>query len=119
MRERATVDQDFEVTEHDEGEAIRIAVSGEVDVATAPLLRDRLYDAVDRSHGPVIVDLLAVTFIDSTALGVLIGARERSQARGSDLRLVLKEARLIKIFEITGLTELFTMFTSVSEAAAQ
>jgi anti-sigma B factor antagonist len=117
-RERAPVDQEFGVTEHDEGGVLRIAVSGEVDVATAPLLRERLYQAIDRSTGPVVVDLLAVTFIDSTALGVLIGARERSEANGSVLRLVLKEARLMKIFEITGLTELFSMFPSVAEAVA-
>ncbi len=98
---------------------LRIAVSGEVDVATAPVLRERLYDSVDRSNGPVIVDLLAVTFIDSTALGVLIGAQERCEAHGSELRIVLEEARLIKIFEITGLTELFSMFPSVAEAVAR
>jgi anti-sigma B factor antagonist len=117
-RERATVDQEFGVAEHDEGGVLRIAVNGEVDVATAPLLRERLYQAIDRRTGPVVVDLLAVTFIDSTALGVLIGARERSEANGSDLRLVLKEARLMKIFEITGLTDLFSMFPSVAEAVA-
>jgi anti-sigma B factor antagonist len=50
---------------------------------------------------------------------VLIGARERSEAKGSDLRIVLKEPRLVKVFEITGLTELFTMYSSVAEAAAQ
>jgi anti-sigma B factor antagonist len=112
------VDEAFGVTEHDEEGAVRIAVSGEVDVATAPVLRERLYQAVDSSSGPVIVDLLAVTFLDSTALGVLIGARERSEAHGRDLRLVLKEARLVKIFEITGLTELFTIYPSVAEAVA-
>lgn len=110
------MDQAFGVVEHDENGALRIAVAGEVDVATAPSLREHLYQAVDRATGPVIVDLLAVTFIDSTALGVLIGARERSEAQGRELRLVLKEARIIKIFEITGLTELFSIYPSVSEA---
>jgi anti-sigma B factor antagonist len=113
------VDQEFGVIAHDEDGVLRIAVRGEIDVATAPVLRERLFDSVDRSTGPVIVDLLAVTFIDSTALGVLIGARERSEAHGTDLRIVLKEARLIKIFEITGLTEVFSMFPSVAEAVAR
>jgi anti-sigma B factor antagonist len=113
------MDQAFEVVEQDEDGALVVGVTGEIDVATAPVLRERLYDAVDRSTGPVIVDLLAVTFIDSTALGVLIGAKERSEAHGSDLRLVLREPRLIKIFEITGLTELFSMFPSRAEAIAQ
>ncbi len=113
------MDEAFGVTRNDEDGAVRIAVSGEVDVATAPALREQLYEAVDSGGGPVIVDLLAVTFLDSTALGVLIGARERSESLGRDLRLVLKEARLVKIFEITGLTELFAIFPTVAEAAAQ
>jgi anti-sigma B factor antagonist len=112
------VEQAFGVTEHDDEGLIRVAVSGEVDVATAPVLREHLYEAVDRSTGPVIVDLLAVTFIDSTALGVLIGSLERGKGQGSDLRIVLKEPRLIKIFEITGLTELFSLFPSIAEAVA-
>jgi anti-sigma B factor antagonist len=113
------VDQVFGVEVHDEDGLLRVAVRGEVDMATAPQLRESLYDAVDRSAGPVIVDLLAVTFIDSTALGVLIGALERSKARDAELRVVLNEARLVKIFEITGLTELFPLFPSIAEAVAR
>jgi anti-sigma B factor antagonist len=117
-KERATVDQAFEIVEHDEGGLLRIAVSGEVDVATAPTLRERLYDAVDRSSEVVIVDLLAVTFIDSTGLGVLIGTQERGNGQGTQVRIVVREPRIVKIFEITGLTELFTMYPTVAEAAA-
>ena len=84
------MDQVFGVEVHDEDGLLRVAVRGEVDIATAPQLRESLYEAVDRSAGPVIVDLLAVTFIDSTALGVLIGARERSKARGAELRVGLE-----------------------------
>ncbi len=113
------MDEAFGVTRHDVDGVVRIAVSGEVDVATAPVLREQLYEAVDGSDGTVIVDLLAVTFLDSTALGVLIGARERGEALGRSLRLVLKEPRLVKIFEITGLTELFEIFPTVDEAVGQ
>ncbi len=112
------MDEAFEIDERDEDEFVHVLVRGEVDVATAPTLREHLYAAVDRSSGPVIVDLLAVTFIDSTALGVLIGTRERAEQRGTGLRLVVKEPRIIKIFEITGLTELFSIAPTVAEAAA-
>jgi anti-sigma B factor antagonist len=117
-RERVSVDQAFGIEEYAEGGMLRIAVSGEVDVATAPTLREHLYGAVDRSKEVVIVDLLGVTFIDSTALGVLIGAQERSDEHGTLLRIILKEARIIKIFEITGLTDLFSIFPTVTEAVA-
>ena len=55
-----------------------------------------------RGSGRMVVDLLGVTFIDSTALGVLIGTKERSEQAGIDLRLVMEEPRIIKIFEIQG-----------------
>lgn len=112
------MDHAFGIVEEAEDGVLRLAVRGEVDVATAPTLREHLYGAVDRGVGVVIVDLSGVTFIDSTALGVLIGAHERSIERGVQLRIILKEARIVKIFEITGLTELFSIFPTVAEAVA-
>jgi anti-sigma B factor antagonist len=113
------VEETFGVDERNADDLAYLSVRGELDLAAAPTLREHLYAAVDRSSGPLIVDLLAVTFIDSTALGVLIGTRERCAERGIELRLVLEDARIIKIFEITGLTELFTMSPTVTEAAAR
>ena len=112
------MDEAFAVDERDDHDLVYIAVRGELDVATAPTLRKRLYAAVDRSSGPFILDLLGVTFIDSTALGVLIGTKERCDAVGAELRLVLEESRIIKVFEITGLTELFSISSTLDEAVA-
>jgi anti-sigma B factor antagonist len=118
-REGASVDQQpFAVSEHDEQGSLRLAVTGEIDVATAPTLRERLDGAIDRGTGILIVDLLGVTFLDSTALGVLIGARERCQQQSMQLRIVLSEARIVKIFEITGLTEMFSIFPTLAQAVA-
>jgi anti-sigma B factor antagonist len=64
----------------------------------------------------VVADLLGVTFLDSTALGVLIGASKRCQAAGGDLRIVVAEPRMLKIFEITGLTDFFSLFPTLEEA---
>lgn len=94
-----------------------VSVVGELDLATAPNLQSHLEEAVDRGT-LVIADLLGVTFIDSTALGVLIGALKRSQSAGGDLRIVVAEPRILKLFEITGLTELFSIFPTVDEARA-
>ena len=62
------------------------------------------------------MDLLNVTFIDSTALGVLIGGLKRSQTAGSTFRIVVSEPRILKIFEITGLTDLFSIFDTLAGA---
>jgi anti-sigma B factor antagonist len=93
-----------------------VAVSGEVDVATAPTLRDRLQAAVAQDHSTIVVDLGGVTFLDSTALGVLVGALKRCRDAGGDLRLVAREPRVLKVFEITGLNEVFSISDTVEKA---
>lgn len=113
------MDETFDSTlEHGSGSSV-VSVSGEVDVATAPELRGRLDEAIEQAPALLVVDLTKVSFIDSTALGVLIGARERCTAAGVTIRLVVTEARILKIFEITGLTELFDIRGSREEAVAQ
>lgn len=93
-----------------------VAVRGEVDIATAPGLRRYLLGIIDECADPVVLDLLGVTFIDSTALGVLIGANERSRERGIDFRIVVNDARIVKVFEITGLSELLSIYPTLGEA---
>jgi anti-sigma B factor antagonist len=110
------VDQDIEVAvRHRDGSTI-VAARGEIDVATAPVLRTGLDQALARDIGAVVVDLTGVTFIDSTGLGVLIGARRRCAEAGRDLRVVVDEPRILKVFEITGLTELFAIHASLEPA---
>ena len=112
------MDEVFDVSE-DAADGYRVvAVAGEVDVATAPRLRDRLDAAID--HGPplLVVDLSSVTFIDSMGLGVLIGAAKRVDEAGVTLRVVIAEPRILKLFEITGLLEIFTIVSSREQAIA-
>jgi anti-sigma B factor antagonist len=103
------VEQLFGVTESASGADTVVSVSGEVDVATAPALRDCLGQVIERDSGVVVVDLLQVTFIDSTGLGVLIGAHKRCADNGRDLRI-------LKVFDITGLTELFAIHPTLDLA---
>ena len=110
------MDQSFGIAEERRGGTGIVTVSGEVDVATAPALRDCLDRVVADDDGPVVVDLTAVTFIDSTGLGVLIGARKRCAESDRDLRVVVAEPRILKVFEITGLTDLFSIHPSLDLA---
>ena len=93
-----------------------VSVSGEVDVATAPTLRDRLQAEVAQDHSTIVVDLIDVTFLDSTALGVLVGALKRCRDAGGDLRLVAREPRVLKVLEITGLNEVFSISDTIEKA---
>jgi anti-sigma B factor antagonist len=95
-----------------------LEVGGEVDVYTAPKLRERLVELVDGGARHVVVDLGRVDFLDSTGLGVLVGALKRLRAAGGTFGLVCSKEPLLKIFRITALDQVFPIFTSVDEAAA-
>ena len=95
-----------------------LAVGGEVDVATAPRLREKLIELVNDGQHRIVVDLTDVEFLDSTGLGVLVGALKRVRTHDGDLALVCTESRVLKVFEITGLTKVFAMYGSVDEAVS-
>lgn len=95
-----------------------VAASGEIDVATAAALRERLAALVDGGSARLVVDLEDVDFIDSTGLGVLVGGVRRARSQDGDLRLVCTNTRLLKVFEATGLHDVFTIASSVDQAVA-
>ena len=94
------------------------AVGGEIDVYTAPKLRDCITERVGAGTYDIIIDLEAVEFLDSTGLGVLVGGLKKVRAHDGSLDLVCTQERLLKIFRITGLTKVFPIHTSVEEAVA-
>lgn len=93
-------------------------LTGEIDLATAPTLREHLVGTVDAGDHRVIVDLRDVEFIDSTGLGALIGGLKRVRSLDGALRLICVEPRILKIFEITGLDKVFEIHADVEGAAA-
>ena len=94
-----------------------VTVGGDIDVYTAPELRDRLVELVEAGHYHLVVDLEGVDFLDSTGLGVLVGALKRVRAHEGSLLLVCTQERLLKIFRITGLAKVFPIYDSVETAA--
>lgn len=99
------------------GDHAVLSVRGEVDVYTAPKFRERLIELVTEGHHRVIVDLEGVDFLDSTGLGVLVGGLKRLRSHEGDLLLVCTQSRILKVFEITGLTKVFSIFDSVEAAS--
>ena len=96
-----------------------LEVAGEIDVYTAPQLRERLIALVESGSRQVVVDLGRVEFLDSTGLGVLVGALKRLRVVGGELLLVCAQERLLKIFRITGLDRVFQLFDSVESATGE
>lgn len=95
-----------------------VAVSGEIDVSTAPRLRTGLIELINNGQTDLILDLEGVTFLDSTGLGVLVGALKRVRTVDGSLHLVFTRARLVQIFRIIGLNTVFGIHESVAAAIA-
>ena len=108
---------EFRVATADLGHGIfSVGVTGEVDLATAPELKEALAQVIESGARGVVVDLSEATFIDSTTLGVLMGATKRLRPAGGELAIACREANIRRIFEITLLDRVFTIVDSVQEA---
>mgnify|MGYP001058126845 CR=1 FL=1 len=95
-----------------------IALSGEVDLYTAPEFKQQLLEVIAHGGKDVVVDFSNTTFIDSTTLGVLVGGVKRLRTNDGQLSLVCSDRNITKIFEITGLDRVFTIHGTRDEAVA-
>jgi anti-sigma B factor antagonist len=101
----------FKLSTTDLGNAIfSVSVAGEVDLATAPELKEALANVTNSGGRGVLVDLSSATFIDSTTLGVLMGAVKRLRPGGGELAIACHDPNIRKIFEITLLDRVFNIF---------
>jgi anti-sigma B factor antagonist len=94
-------------------------VGGEIDINTAPLMKQHLDEAIDKGPAHVIVDFSGVRYVDSTGLGALVGCRRRLQAAGGQMSLICNNQHVLKLFEITGLSQLFDMYESEAALRAK
>jgi anti-sigma B factor antagonist len=89
--------------------AVVVRLEGELDAETTTEVRERLGDLILNGELTVVVDLQHITFIDSTALGVLVGALRRLRERGGDLVLSAPTTAVQRAIEVSGLGEVFTV----------
>jgi anti-sigma B factor antagonist len=101
-----------------EGVRTVISVTGEIDVYTAPTLRERLNELVAEGEYNLVVDMAGVDFLDSTGLGVLVGGLKRARSHDGTLQLVCDQEKILKVFRITGLTKVFPIYASMEGALA-
>ncbi len=107
---------DLGLAVREEGGWTVLAVSGEIDIATAPSLREKLHALLADDRRNLVVDLDDVGFLDSTALGVLVGVLKRARTEGGELRIVTTQPRVRKVFEITRLDSAFDLCSTVEYA---
>ena len=91
---------------------------GEIDIASAPSFALHLSEAASRTPAVLLIDLSSVSFLDSTGLGVLIDQLEqlKAQTTPTDLRLVVREPQVLKVFAVTGLDGVFSIFPTEQAA---
>ena len=109
---------DLRVQEEErEGWAV-IRASGDLDLTTAPRLREHVVKAVTDGRPRVVLDLQEVDFVDSTGLGVIVGLLKRTRSQGGDLRLVSTRRSLEKVLELTSLDHALPLARTVDEAVS-
>ena len=107
---------DLEVETQNRGAASVLVLRGEIDVYTAPRLRQAIVDLVDGGATRIVVDMEKVDFLDSTGLGVLVEGLKRVKTREGSLAIVATQDKILKIFDITGLNKAFPIHGSVDDA---
>lgn len=93
-----------------------VEVSGDLDLGNAWAFRDTIARLLEQGRSRLVLDLDHVRVIDSTGIGLLIAARQRSVQNGCVVRLVVSHRRHLTMFRILGLTKVFEIFGSRPEA---
>jgi anti-sigma B factor antagonist len=98
------------------GDCAVLQVAGEVDAYTAPMLREQIRALAAKGAVHLIADLGRVDFLDSTGLGALVGGLKRLREAGGSLTLVIAAPRILRLFQITGLTKVLAIQPTVADA---
>ena len=93
-----------------------LRITGEVDVYTAPQLREQVVQFVNSGVRHIIADLRGVDFLDSTGLGALVGSLKRLRTHDGSFKVVASGGRTLRIFQITGLTRAFALHPTLLDA---
>ncbi|GAA0431683.1 anti-sigma factor antagonist RsbV [Lentibacillus halophilus] len=105
------MDLTIDVTDADNQSTVWL--SGEIDAYTAPQLKEALVPLTTSEGHQVIVDLEDVGYMDSTGLGIFISALKSAKEHNSSIRLKNLQDRVLRLFQITGLDDIFTIDTAI------
>jgi anti-sigma B factor antagonist len=109
----------FEMTDRPLGEDSHVLeLIGQVDLYTAPAFKERMAQLIEKGNMRIVVDLTRVSFMDSTALGVLVGGLKRLRPAGGSIAVVCADEQVIRLFELTGLDHTFDIHETLEQAAA-
>jgi anti-sigma B factor antagonist len=109
---------DIQITTRTCGQGkVLVSIVGELDVSTTPKMKAALAELTEGGCERILVDMSGVPFMDSTALGALVGALKRLRERGGELELAALQPGVRRVFDITRLESVFRIHESVEQAA--
>jgi anti-sigma B factor antagonist len=111
-----TCSMELDIKSDRDNDVCAVTLEGEIDVYTAPRLKEELVSVVESGCPNVIVDMEKVGFIDSSGLGVLVSALRRARERDGVVRIVCTRENILKIFRITGLDKVFPIYGDMADA---
>jgi anti-sigma B factor antagonist len=92
-----------------------IELKGEIDLSTSPYFKEKVYEVIESGKKDIIINLSGLDFMDSTGLGVLVAALKKATMEGGSIRLVCNKKSIIKVFTITGLDKVFSIYNNLRE----
>lgn len=95
-----------------------VEVHGEIDVYTSPKVKEIITELIEKGNFHLVINLEGVRYIDSTGLGVLIGALKKVREKDGSINLVCNNPQIKKIFNITGLVKIFGIYKNEEDALA-
>ncbi len=97
----------------DEGGVPVVVLEGEIDLSTSPVFKETVYRVIESGKKDVVIDLNGLEFMDSTGLGVLVAALKKTSMEGGSIRLICNKRNILKVFTITGLDKVFSIYDNL------
>ena len=111
---------ELKVSSRTEGDRVIVALSGEIDLYTAPRLQNQLAQALNTEHAVrLVVDMSGVDFCDSTGMNVLLAAQRLAREHGGNVELSGPRPAVKKILQVTGLESVFTVVENDAAVSGQ
>jgi len=110
------MEMDLRIVVRDGGGVPIIDLGGELDAYTCPRLRDVMVEVIDERSATVIISMLKLEYIDSSGLGTLVAGLKRASERNGRIGLICTNPQVRKVFEITGLVQVFPLYETEEEA---
>jgi anti-sigma B factor antagonist len=90
-----------------------VELEGEIDLSTSPVFKETVYQVIESGHKDVVIDLNGLEFMDSTGLGVLVAALKKTSMVGGSIKLICNKRNILKVFTITGLDKVFSIYDNL------